>query len=86
MQTDSASAGAAGVSNGGARTLAKYGLQDQSGFDSGMQKDGLTMFLLSCYSCKVPRVNPGLVWAVSFRGVVWKLALELLRNAFPVDE
>jgi hypothetical protein len=29
---------------------------------SGMQKDELTMFQLSCYSSLVPRVNPGLVW------------------------
>jgi len=24
---------------------------DRSGYDHGMQKDGLTMFRLSCYSC-----------------------------------
>jgi hypothetical protein len=54
-----------------------------SGFDSGMQKDGLTMFPFSCYICKVPRVNPGLLCAVSSGGGVRELAVELLRNAFP---
>jgi hypothetical protein len=55
-----------------------------SGFDSGMQKDGLTMFPLSCYSCLVPRVHPGLLCDVSFRRVVEGTYAELLRNAFPV--
>ena len=32
---------------------------------SGMQKHGLTMFRLSCYSSLVPRVNPSLLYAVS---------------------
>jgi len=57
-----------------------------SGFVSGMQKDGLTMFRLSCYICKVPRVNPGLLCAVSSGGVVRELAVELLRNTFPVKQ
>jgi hypothetical protein len=30
---------------------------------SGMQKHGLTMFRLSCYSSLVPRVNPSLLYA-----------------------
>jgi hypothetical protein len=51
-----------------------------------MQKDGLTMFRLSCYICKVPRVNPGLLCAVSSGGVVRELAVELLRNTFPVKQ
>jgi hypothetical protein len=55
-----------------------------SGIDSGMQKDGLTMFPPSCYICKVPRVNPGLLCAVSSSGGVRELAVELLRNAFLV--
>jgi hypothetical protein len=31
--------------------LQEGGSMDRSGFDSGMQKDGLTMFPLRCYSC-----------------------------------
>jgi hypothetical protein len=57
---------------------------DRFGLDSGMQKDGLTMFHPSCYSCWVPRVHPGLLCAVSFRRVVRALSVERLRNAFPV--
>jgi len=38
---------------------------DCCAFDSGMQKDGLTMFRLSCYSYLVPRVHPSLLCAVS---------------------
>jgi hypothetical protein len=33
------------------RRWSKAAWPDRSGFDSGMQKDGLTMFPLSCYSC-----------------------------------
>jgi hypothetical protein len=37
---------------------------------SGMQKNGLTMFLASCYSSLVPRVHPGLLYAATFCGRV----------------
>jgi hypothetical protein len=36
-------------------------LANRFGCLTGMLKDGLTMFRWSCYICKVPRVNPGLL-------------------------
>ena len=49
-----------------------------------MQKDGLTMFPLTCYSSLVPRVNPGLAVFRESRRVVRELLVELLRNTFLV--
>jgi hypothetical protein len=63
---------------------AKFFPLDGSVFDSGMQKDGLTMFRSSCYSCWVPRVHPGLLCAVSSARLCGRFAAELLRNTFPV--
>src|SRR5208282_5843873 len=66
------------------RTLAEAAWPKRPSFESGMQKDGLTMFPMSCYICRVPRVNPGLLCAVSSGESVRELAVELLRNTFPV--
>lgn len=38
---------------------------NRSAFVTGMQKHKLTMFRKNCYSSLVPRVNPGLLYAVS---------------------
>jgi hypothetical protein len=47
---------------------------------SGMQKHGLTMFRLSCYSSLVPRVNPSLLYAVSFPQRCGSLQVELFEK------
>ena len=67
-----------------ANALSKSCPANRSAFDSGMQKDELTMFHPGCYSYLVPRVQSKLVVCRKFRVGVWKLAAKLLRNAFPV--
>jgi hypothetical protein len=54
----------------------KAGEPNRSRFVNEMQKHGLTMFPLNCYSSLVPRVNLGLLYAASPRvGVCGDLRL-----------